>query len=1016
MKGEHLSAASFFVLRTPLLPTKALFASTSSPKGSVEDATRQVLAEAFGRRDVRRAMEIGTEGFLRIEKSWQLCRGDALNSAGITLLGYLYRMVGRPTPFGLFAGVSLGAIGGSNSVLELDRDADSVAHLRPSLRAQLSIAERALRVRGVIRRLEWETSPGAFRAGGAIRFLTVNGGSSEANYVALELTQPIKAVLGAARSSSKFNQIVRAVAARRDAAAAEEFVFQLIDCGLLVPKRGHAPPINDPQATELGRWLRGSAPAYLKELRTLRHAVSQVDEADKCAPRAHRKGIEGAKCGRGIHVGGECHAELHRLAKANLSDSVARTISRTLVSLRNLGMGMPVTMQLERERFVDRFGDESVPLLEALDPECGIASPRPARRVPDDQAPALRTDVTRALFQKVVGAERTGQYSIAFDECEIPQQSPIGAVKFAERLLVVGTLLSQGEDQRQLKPVFHLRGAYGSNGAHLIARHAWANAALRKEIRSWLRRGRSEDGQVIQADVAHLAPRGAIDFASCPAFHDYEIVLDDRCARLAPERRLYLDDLFLTVRGNRFILHSRKLAKEVRPCTSSAHDPSIDSSIPYRFLCTLQHQDTMAAVEWNWGVLRDAPFLPQVTIGEVVVSPARWLLSPTVRQDTNVRSLANGLRRPRWVYLSDESDAPLRLLDLDQPYCATWLERSLRRKRDCWLTEVLPVPGPTAIGEPDCYMHELVIPFQTTITRPAVKRVSVEAPPRHFAPGTEWLYLKLYAGQTSLDAVIRWVDTKLLSGRSRSLKCWYFVRYADPEWHLRLRLRAPVEVMRKKILPELYKALSRAIEGGLIHRAQLDTYVPERARYGGVAGLELSERLFHRDSMAVVALIRDRRLGEDCLPRQICLAAVGVDQMLTDFGITEEEWRSILDSARELSANSHRRLMPTLSDARQTEAENEGRAIFQRRSREWSGLIVQMRQAIEDGACSVSLVTLVAAHAHMHINRILSFPSEPAERAVFEVVQRMRSRRRALAPCAQEPPKGPTTRVGSAST
>lgn len=45
----------------------------------------------------------------------------------------------------------------------------------------------------------------------------------------------------------------------------------------------------------------------------------------------------------------------------------------------------------------------------------------------------------------------------------------------------------------------------------------------------------------------------------------------------------------------------------------------------YRFLCELQHQDVAAGlVAWDWGPMADAPFLPRVVSGRLVLCRAHW--------------------------------------------------------------------------------------------------------------------------------------------------------------------------------------------------------------------------------------------------------------------------------------------------------------------------------------------------------------------------------------------------------
>ena len=60
---------------------------------------------------------------------------------------------------------------------------------------------------------------------------------------------------------------------------------------------------------------------------------------------------------------------------------------------------------------------------------------------------------------------------------------------------------------------------------------------------------------------------------------------------------------------------------------------------------------------------------------------------------------------------------------------------------------------------------------------------------RRFPPGSEWLYAKLYTGIATADDVLLEVIAPLTQEALRrgAADKWFFIRYADPQWHLRLR-------------------------------------------------------------------------------------------------------------------------------------------------------------------------------------------------------------------------------------
>ncbi len=60
---------------------------------------------------------------------------------------------------------------------------------------------------------------------------------------------------------------------------------------------------------------------------------------------------------------------------------------------------------------------------------------------------------------------------------------------------------------------------------------------------------------------------------------------------------------------------------------------------------------------------------------------------------------------------------------------------------------------------------------------------------RTFPPGSEWLYAKLYTGTATADQILRDVIAPLVAEvlGSGAAERWFFIRYGDPDWHVRLR-------------------------------------------------------------------------------------------------------------------------------------------------------------------------------------------------------------------------------------
>src|SRR6185436_14813110 len=96
------------------------------------------------------------------------------------------------------------------------------------------------------------------------------------------------------------------------------------------------------------------------------------------------------------------------------------------------------------------------------------------------------------------------------------------------------------------------------------------------------------------------------------------------------------------------------------------------------------------------------------------------------------------------------------------------------------------------------------------------------------------------------------VDRALASGAANG---WFFVRYADPDEHLRLRFSGDPARLSSEVLPALRDLVEPLLADGRLLRFQLDTYEREVERYGGAEGIILAERVFEADSRAVLDIV-----------------------------------------------------------------------------------------------------------------------------------------------------------------
>ncbi|HEY1377157.1 MAG TPA: thiopeptide-type bacteriocin biosynthesis protein, partial [Gemmataceae bacterium] len=561
-----------------------------------------------------------------------------------------------------------------------------------------------------------------------------------------------------------------------------------------------------------------------------------------------------------------------------------------------------------------------------------------------------------------------------------------------------------------------LAGAGGPSGARLLGRFCHADPALSAGVAEHLRAEEARRPDAAFAEVVHL-PEGRLgNILTRPADRGYEIPYLGRPVA-PPDRQLPLSDLRVSVAGGRVVLRSARLRREVAPRLTNAHNYVAGAAV-YRFLCALQDQGVASGLGWDWGPLAASAYLPRVVHGRLILSRARWrvtsaeasrlLAADGEDRFTAVRHWRAERRLPRWVCVA-QSDNELPI-DLDNRLMVQTLLGLLRADAETTLIELFPAPDRLcAFGQDGRYMHELVVPFVARGNPPAgcggpwlaPRRGPLLSHPRAFPPGSEWLTVKLYAGPLGVDHLVRdvvgpvAVET-VAGGLARR---WFFVRYADPHSHLRLRFEGDPRRLWDDVLPRVRAGLTPLLADGRVWKVQLDTYEPEVERYGGPAGIAECEEIFHHDSRAVVELLR--LPGDD--PRgdqRWRLALLGMDRLLGDLRLDLPARRAVLRRARDAmraefgtgggeagrlgaryraeSAAIAELLDP---DGKAGPEWSEARAVLELRSRATSSVVARLRPTVPVADLAPSLL-------HMHANRLLRSAHLAQEAVLYDFLSR----------------------------
>ena len=690
-----------------------------------------------------------------------------------SLLKYLLRMSTRPTPFGMFAGLSLGSVVAAPEAvpsLRLPGEAGYRRHVRLDVGCLRALSESLCGDDALRERLLFFPNSSAYQTIGQVRYVEARGAPAGRTHhlVAAEASPPLLAALDrAADDGARIDDLVASIVAASPDVRVDDarvFVGELIQAQLLVSELEPIVTGPDPLSTMADRLEAIGGPAR-PAAAVLARVRDELAALSACPPGERVEVYDHAEADLGILGGADVdRSRLFRVELVKPADGLAlperiiAEIARGIDLLHRVGGSRrPDAFSRFREDFRRRYGQRrDVALCEVLDDDAGIGfspwNPTTAGFAPLLDGLALAPAMPDAvvfgdrdalLLRWITAAERNGDAEIVLgpdrvDALEAVSDSAARA-PLPDSLAAIASLLALDEvalaagDYRVL-----LRGASGPSGANLLGRLCRGDGALARQVAAHLRDEEALRPDAVFAEIVHLPEDRIADVMVRPRLRSYEIPFLAGSGA-PPERRIPVTDLLVSVVGERVLLTSRRLGCPVVPRLSTAHNFAGSRNLAlYQFLCALQDQDVASGLRFSFGAVSVAPRLPRVVSGRLILSPARWNLTAThlraLRESHgNARHLAVQDMRVRLGmphYVSIEDGDNLLPIDLDDPSGVDLLVESVKGRRAATLVESFLGRGDLAAHGPSGrFVHDLIIPFvRTGVPEPTWPKAS-ERPP-----------------------------------------------------------------------------------------------------------------------------------------------------------------------------------------------------------------------------------------------------------------------------------------------
>jgi thiopeptide-type bacteriocin biosynthesis protein len=1014
------------------------------------DLLRARLRKVIERPEVAQALYIASPslqpGIVHWRKNPTTKRGLQAQRA---LVRYFARMSSRATPFGLFSGCSVGRIDldGRTEITLAARnryksctrlDFDYLFALTDALRNDPNIAVK----------LRYKPNTSLHRVGNCWQYVECRLTTATRAHVVVKVQADasLDAVLDRSKTGATIQELAGVVLRLMvtdniQETEAVDYINELIRSQIivssLVPLATGSSPLDDliEQVSHIP-----SAADVTKTLRATRTSMAELDLAGMGASEDAYVNISNMLSSLAVKndPGRLFQVDLLKpVESAVLSKDVISELIWGVEALSRVNLTSEVhPLDAFKKQFLERYDRACIPLIDALDGESGIGFGSGAI----DCCPLLRdlqfnsrylsggqdfTPFHTHLLHKLLECEGGLKTEIELQATDLPEAPGINL--FNTSFCVIASLSADSHKavQEGRFSIF-LHGGVTSNGARFFGRFCHADGALERQVRDYLRNEESLDPDAIFAEIVHL-PEGRIGNVLCrPALREYEIVYLGRSG-LPLDRQLPISDLWLAMENGHLTLYSERLKKRVIPRLSNAHAfRSTDLNPVYRLLCLLQQQQTVEFPTFSWGPLETATFLPRVTLGRMVLTPARWRLTkPEIsslakldgaRLFAAMQEVRERRKFPRWLVFADGDNALT--IDLDNGLLVDAFVHILRRRSEAVVREMYPAGGNSAILGPEGHFsHEIAVPFirrPTELSKgpdigPAFFHRTLERGKRSLAPGGEWVYVKLYGTPATLDSLLLSNVAPMIEeafacgGVSR----WFFVRYSDPDFHLRIRLDSECGQNSHSILQFVHDTINSLVSQGKIWRLQFDTYEREIERYGGLDGVVTAEDIFWADSDAVVRILQWLD-GDSGLDLRWRLALVSIDAFLRDFGFDLRAKHKILGTLRDSTRNrlsasiemqrtiaqqfrAQRKRLESLFESGSTEEPELtlARSIITKRSPLIAKAAERLRELGALGKLRAQIPDLVGSYLHMHVNRMVHSHGSAHEVVLYDFLFRL---------------------------
>lgn len=704
------------MLRTPLFSTEVIERALTDR----DFFSEVILSDAFKKAIICSSPDLWTE----LSKYFcDLLSESKASKMRLSILKYLSRMSTRCTPFGMFAGNSVCKIA-ENCNIELGTGLNM--SIRLDMSYLTSLWHKLHSDASIMRQEKYRHNSSIYKIGNNYRFVAYSFNGNSRAYCIREVsgTGLLSYVLSQTDRFIRFEELISRLTGQYNLSIDEatSYLFSLIKEMILVGNL--SPIIVGPDylsyltANIQSSHLTGLLEEIKRTITQLQNIISFDEyfntirnlesEVKSIGLNYNRKYLLQVDCARNLTVG-----NFPRRVVAQLQECF--DLFRRICPVYTNRM-----LENFKKKFAQRYEDQEILLIEALDPDLGIGYGQTNDKLinplindiklPNKQPEYLSirlTPFTKLLLNKLRSLDDNILELTDDDIKPLPLQNKRLPLSMAAMFSVV---------DREQSGEYCLKGVQfmGSSAVNLLGRFAYSSDEVLDIVKTVTRKEQEACTGKIVAEIVHLTESRTSNILSRPHIRDYEIWYNSEGGCESSEVTVIpLNDIIVSVKSGRLILTSKKYNKEIIPRLTTAHNYNNNPTPIYQFLCDMQTYGCQSSLSFSWmGLDKAFDNLPRVVYKNIILSPARWMVkSMELKKISFVDFKEWKCRRNIPKRINIVSGDNKLYLNIDDESCFEILIEESKKRPTLIIEEFIPSNSIVTDNFGKSFANEFIIPF-----------------------------------------------------------------------------------------------------------------------------------------------------------------------------------------------------------------------------------------------------------------------------------------------------------------